>query len=273
MPACQFCQRRFKSDRSTAAHISQSLYCKQQQDTRLSQKISAQQYVEEGGNIDTDPLRYHEGGCSPTKLLKYGKSASSTTTPADDLSDSTEDEMGVVEIHPTAALELPKRQRAKLEMDYEDIVTDQQPWGPFPSQADMDLAEWVKTETVSEGAVSRLLAIHGLHSLSLASKSSRDINDYVDKLPGTTNFQHHEFKIDGQHIPFDCFYRNALDLVKELLGDPTFAGHLLFHPVRQFTDKGKRCRQYTEWNTGEWAWEIQVRHAHHCCTHKFNAKA
>ena len=58
--------------------------------------------------------------------------------------------------------------------------------------------------------------------------------------------------------PIHLFYRDALDCVKYLFGNPLFADHTDFHPVRMYQDIEQTIHVYSEWMTGDVAWEIQV---------------
>ena len=54
------------------------------------------------------------------------------------------------------------------------------------------------------------------------------------------------------------FYRNALDCVKYLLRNPLFSDCIDFSPVQLYQDAEQTIRIYTEWVTGNAAWEMQV---------------
>ena len=55
------------------------------------------------------------------------------------------------------------------------------------------------------------------------------------------------------------FYRDALDCVEYLFGNPLFADKLDFCPVRLYRNAELTIRMYTKWMTGDSAWEMQVR--------------
>ena len=54
------------------------------------------------------------------------------------------------------------------------------------------------------------------------------------------------------------FYRDSLDCVEYLLGNPLFADCMDFSPVRLYQDAEQTICVYTEWLTGNTAWEMQV---------------
>ena len=57
------------------------------------------------------------------------------------------------------------------------------------------------------------------------------------------------------HIKLNFYYRNALDCVKTLLGEPTLKDHMDFCPRQEFDGQGHRI--FTEMSTGNWWWRVQ----------------
>lgn len=60
---------------------------------------------------------------------------------------------------------------------------------------------------------------------------------------------------DHPEEQFVLRYRDALEAVKTLLGDPTFADDIVYKPRKLFS-QGKRVR--TEMWTGDWWWTLHV---------------
>lgn len=54
------------------------------------------------------------------------------------------------------------------------------------------------------------------------------------------------------------FYRDALDCVEYLFGNPIFANGIDFSPTRLYRNMEQMIRVYTEWMTGDAAWKMQV---------------
>jgi Plavaka transposase len=54
---------------------------------------------------------------------------------------------------------------------------------------------------------------------------------------------------------FKFYYRNALDCVRALFGEPTMKEHMDYFPKRVFDEEGRRL--YSEMSTGDWWWRIQ----------------
>ncbi|KAF8881923.1 hypothetical protein BD779DRAFT_1675255 [Infundibulicybe gibba] len=130
----------------------------------------------------------------------------------------------------------------------EALAEDANLWAPFTSKLDWELARWAKLRGPGSTAVSDLLGIEGLQdALGLSYKNSRELNKIIDtELP---------VKIVGD--VFDVYYRNPLECVRALFGDPEFAGDLLFKPERHYTSSDKADQLYHEMNTGKWWWDTQ----------------
>jgi hypothetical protein len=60
--------------------------------------------------------------------------------------------------------------------------------------------------------------------------------------------------------PLQVFYRDSLECVRSIVHNPLVKDHLHFEPLRLFKTAEKLMRVYTEWRTGNAAWEMQVRH-------------
>lgn len=95
--------------------------------------------------------------------------------------------------------------------------------------------------------------------LSLSYKNSRELNNLIDsKLPsGRPPFQRHEIVVAGE--AFEVFYRDILQCIEALFGDPEFAPILLLLPERHYGDSDRTVRVYFDMNTGKWWWATQVR--------------
>ncbi|THH20201.1 hypothetical protein EW146_g1111 [Bondarzewia mesenterica] len=130
-------------------------------------------------------------------------------------------------------------------------------WTPFISRTDWEVARWAKLRGPSSTAVSELLNIEGIHErLGLSYKTSKELNAIIDeKLPSRPQFKRQTIVVDG--VPFDVYFRNIIQCIQALYGDPEFAPFLANAPIRVFTDEDKSNRIYHDVHTGNWWWEIQ----------------
>ena len=55
-------------------------------------------------------------------------------------------------------------------------------------------------------------------------------------------------------------FRDVLECIHAIYGDPEFAQDLIFAPERHYVDHQRTQRVYNEMHTGDWWWSIQVHH-------------
>ncbi|KAJ7814888.1 hypothetical protein B0H14DRAFT_3090055 [Mycena olivaceomarginata] len=135
------------------------------------------------------------------------------------------------------------------EKAYESALKDStlsNPYAPFTSKMDWEVAKWAKLRGAASTAFSDLLNIEGVHeSLNLSYGNSVQLNQIIDqKLPGRPKFVRSEVIVNGE--AFHLYSRDILECVRALWGDSEFAPYL-------FT-----IRMYHNMHTGKWWWSTQT---------------
>ncbi|EIW63618.1 uncharacterized protein TRAVEDRAFT_114206 [Trametes versicolor FP-101664 SS1] len=136
--------------------------------------------------------------------------------------------------------------------------TSTSPYAPFLSELDWGVARWAKARCgAGSTAFSDLLAVEGVaQRLALSYKNSRELNAIIDKLPtGRPRFVREEIVVAGE--AFEVYFRDILECIRALLGDPEFAPLLLLVPEQHYTDGTKTMQVYFDMNTGKWWWATQ----------------
>ncbi|KAJ7602777.1 hypothetical protein FB45DRAFT_982068 [Roridomyces roridus] len=139
-----------------------------------------------------------------------------------------------------------------------NAIDDGNPWAPFQSRMDWEVAQWAKLRGSTSTAFTDLLGIEGVgEALGLSYSNSRELNDIIDNVmpKGRPVFKRQEIVIGGE--AFDVYFRPILDCVKALYGDPEFTQDLLFTPERHFSDANKTQRLFHDLHTGKWWWSTQ----------------
>ncbi|KAI9440231.1 hypothetical protein BJY52DRAFT_1229557 [Lactarius psammicola] len=131
-------------------------------------------------------------------------------------------------------------------------------WAPFRSQCDWEIARWAKMRGPTSTAVMELLAIpEVVDRLGLSYRTTKELNDIIDKaLPGRPPFQCEDLTIEGEDLQFH--YREIIPCIRNLFGNPEFAGDLVYAPERHYVDAKRTCCVYNEMHTGEWWWTVQM---------------
>jgi hypothetical protein len=93
--------------------------------------------------------------------------------------------------------------------------------------------------------------------LGLSYSSSNELNRIIDEnLPSQPRFERLEIVVVGE--AFDIYFRDILQCIRSLYGNPEFSSILAFAPERHYLDADQTNRLYHDVHTGKWWWETQV---------------
>jgi hypothetical protein len=94
-------------------------------------------------------------------------------------------------------------------------------------------------------------------TLGLSYNMVNQLNSIIDtKLPGLPPFQRKVLGIGDEELVF--YWRDVLECIQSLYGNPKFAQDLAFLPERHYTYHACTSQIYNEMYTGDWWWSIQV---------------
>ena len=122
------------------------------------------------------------------------------------------------------------------EQGYSNVFgkSNDNPYAPFNSQIDWEVAKWAKLRGPGSNACSELLNIPGLQeALGLSYKNTQDLNHIIDNQITNTRPQFRRGEITAGGITYDVYFRDIIECVKALFGDPEFAPILVFAPEKQ----------------------------------------
>ena len=69
--------------------------------------------------------------------------------------------------------------------------------------------------------------------------------------------------VDGKELTetVEVWYRDPVECIRELLGNPLFARMLAYAPERVYRDREGKEQHIDEMWTAEWWWQLQVRNS------------
>ena len=158
-------------------------------------------------------------------------------------------------------------------------------FSPFASQLDWQVAKWAVQEGIGHKSLDRLLGIPGVSGVSncylipdttiyqvkehlgLSYHNTRGLHQILEEVPNHAAWHstHLWFRSDPQakHL---IHYRDPLEAIRTLLGNPAYAKDIVYRPRRIFTNPRKEKRIYHEMWTGNWWYGIQVSFY---CLHRY----
>ncbi|KAI6007911.1 hypothetical protein EDC04DRAFT_2871608 [Pisolithus marmoratus] len=232
---CPNCKKTLKSSRGLALHLRLSNYCQLYHRARLQE------------------LRVHHDGASqeeediiiqdeetPERLQQHFPVREDS--PGDVMEDFHD---RLFDFHP---LDNPNGDHNSVHANI-DEVTQQDRWRttfggegasdlgftPFNSEVDWRFAEWA----IKSGLVEKE---------GLPFTNSRGLLKLIESIP-----------LDSPEDKHMVHYRDPLEAIKALLGDPALAKHIVYKPKCIFTDVTKEKRVYNEMWTGSWWEEMQAK--------------
>ena len=155
------------------------------------------------------------------------------------------------------------------------------PFYPFASQIDWQIAHWFVKENPGHGAFDRLLQIPGVGStsslvtlesallypslqvrerLGLSYTNVRSLHQIVDSIPdraGQWYIKNLNFR-DRLEEKHTIRFRNILEIIRCLWGDPALSQYMVYRPSKIFSDQRRNNRIYSEMWTGSWWHAVQV---------------
>ena len=93
-------------------------------------------------------------------------------------------------------------------------------------------------------------------ALGLSYQNVTQLDALIDTLPGCPPFKCEILSIYGQE--FSLHYRDIVQCLQGLIGNPEFTDHLIIVPERHYVDAEKNIRVIDEMHTGDWWWSVQV---------------
>ncbi|KIY44594.1 hypothetical protein FISHEDRAFT_51113 [Fistulina hepatica ATCC 64428] len=136
------------------------------------------------------------------------------------------------------------------------------PYAPFTSKYDWQMAEWVKRNRgVTETALNELLQIVGdgkiPDALGLSFKNARELNRIIDQKLSSSRprFCRQQVKLAGE--VFNIYYRDVIACVRALFGDRMLGRYLVFAPEKHYTADDGQVRVFHNMHTGRWWWSTQ----------------
>ncbi|KIY71495.1 hypothetical protein CYLTODRAFT_390132 [Cylindrobasidium torrendii FP15055 ss-10] len=139
--------------------------------------------------------------------------------------------------------------------------------GPWTDLGEFSMVEWLIKSGVSQADIDSFLKLEKVKGLGLPYGGKRSLLNIIDQLPKGAGWKYTPLTVHGDVIGegetrtldevVEVWHRDPVEVVRELVGDPTFEGHIKWSAQKVYRDKTRTCRSFSEMNTGEWWWELQ----------------
>ncbi|KAG2346736.1 hypothetical protein BDR05DRAFT_997143 [Suillus weaverae] len=146
----------------------------------------------------------------------------------------------------------------KLEDDQYAHQRKINPYYPFHDEGEWELGKFL-TENLTQTQITKFLKLKWFDTPDRARPSftmKDHLLDWMDSLPSFTLWKVSRIEFKGYKTvhPVELVWRDALEVVKQLFSDPTFANHMTFNP---HIANIKNQHEYGDYMSADMAWKIQ----------------
>ncbi|KAL0960754.1 hypothetical protein HGRIS_005776 [Hohenbuehelia grisea] len=145
-----------------------------------------------------------------------------------------------------------------------------QMWAPFADEEEWELASWL-ADNVGQTQTDKFLRLPIIRNrANLSYKNKKQFLDKIDGLPTFgPEWVQERIIVPGDRVDeggllmteeLELWWRNPVECVKELIGNPAFRDSVAFAPEKVFTTEAGRIQIYDEAWSADWWWEIQASH-------------
>jgi hypothetical protein len=146
---------------------------------------------------------------------------------------------------------------------------------PFASKEEWDVAAFLLRSPLSMPDIDNLLSLklvhcavftlpmtlitHQIQSLDLSFSTAKELRGRAEILPPGPKWKCTPWKtIYPTKTPVHLYHRDPIQCIESIMQSPWMTNHIHYTPLRVFTNAQKLMRVYSEWRTGDVAWEMQV---------------
>ncbi|KAH7917126.1 hypothetical protein BV22DRAFT_1026954, partial [Leucogyrophana mollusca] len=154
----------------------------------------------------------------------------------------------------------------QFDMDENASLRKENIYYPFASHQDWEIASWLLRSGLSMGAINSFLSLELMSSLNRylvqelkATPPGKKFTDFIELLPSGPRWVSKVIPTSvATNLPVVLYWRDPLECLQSLFSNPLFQGKINLTPRRVYTTAQKLRRVYTEWITGDDAWDMQV---------------
>jgi hypothetical protein len=147
---------------------------------------------------------------------------------------------------------------------------------PFASRDEWELASFLSRSNLSMTSTDQFLSLQlvsnrhhpylfcylyslQIQRLHLSFRTAKQLRGRVEMLPQGPKWTYKLWKtVYHTKTAVQLFYRDAVECIQALLHNPLVQDYLHFTPLRVFKTAEKLMRVYSEWRTGDAAWNMQA---------------
>ncbi|KAJ7016326.1 hypothetical protein C8F04DRAFT_1215740 [Mycena alexandri] len=131
---------------------------------------------------------------------------------------------------------------------------------PFCSADEWEFASFISNSNMSNRSIDELLNLRLSAKMHLSFRTAKDLRSRIEILPKGPEWKAIPWQTEyPTKSPLTLYYRDPLECLQYLLSNPLIQDHVQFTPFRLWANSDKLMRIYTEWLSGDVAWNMQEK--------------
>ncbi|KAG1840330.1 hypothetical protein C8R48DRAFT_679623, partial [Suillus tomentosus] len=132
---------------------------------------------------------------------------------------------------------------------------------PFASKEEWEVADYLLCSSLSMAAIDEFLKLRMIQNLQLSFSNARELRSRAEMLPSGPSWKCQTIpSIYSTKLPIRLFWRDPVECLESLFSNPLFHDKLDFVPRRVYKTAARLLRVYSEWLTGNSAWDMQSQY-------------
>ncbi|KAJ4484164.1 hypothetical protein C8J55DRAFT_426296 [Lentinula edodes] len=127
---------------------------------------------------------------------------------------------------------------------------------PFSSRPEWEMASFLLKSSLSMQEIDNYLQLELTKQNNLSFKTAQRLHEITDLLPPRARVMKTP-PLYPSRTPVVLYYRNAVEVLQDLMKSPLICDSLNFAPLQIFEDSRKLVRVYDSWLSGNRAWQMQ----------------
>ncbi|KAG2082123.1 uncharacterized protein F5147DRAFT_590497 [Suillus discolor] len=129
---------------------------------------------------------------------------------------------------------------------------------PFASKEEWKVANFLLRSPLSMAAINQFLELPMIHRLKLSFRNAKELRSHAEMLPKGPSWKCQTIpSLNRTKGPIRLFWRDLVECLESLFSNPLFHDQLDFVPHHVYMTSAWLLHVYSEWLTGDSAWEIQ----------------
>ncbi|KAG0702891.1 hypothetical protein DFH29DRAFT_804305 [Suillus ampliporus] len=131
---------------------------------------------------------------------------------------------------------------------------------PFAAKEEWEVGDFLLRSSLSMAAINEFLKLPMIQKLRLSFSNARELRSRAEMLPSGPNWKCQVIPsaYPTKH-PIQLFWRDPIECLESLFSNPLFHDKLDFIPRRMYKTAAHLLWVYSEWLTGDAAWEMQTQ--------------